>query len=225
MIRRTRKNALVKNGALRESRLNDAVNKCAMLMHRLQTIIEEPQVTNNDLLLMFVKPEHRHTVTEIMEIARCPHVTSYFEHPMREHGAGITFYQRDPELFIIPKYAGEFWTGERPELMDKIVEWVGQTKELGTQITLAKHAIEELNEKCKTPQQMRFFLDSFNVLTGMNLEFKVPRDIPSLHPELKRVLREVDVLVAKALLVKEEAKTVSRMHVDIRTHTILPWAI
>jgi hypothetical protein len=151
---------------------------------------------------------------------------TYFEHAMREHGAEIIFYQRDAELFVIPKYAGEFWTGECPELMNKIVEWVGQTKELGTQITLGKHAIEELNEKCKTPQQMRFFLDSFNVLTGMNLEFKVPRDIPSLHPELKRVLREVDVLVAKALLVKEEEeKAVSRMHVDIRTHTILPWAI
>jgi hypothetical protein len=90
--------------------------------------------------------------------------------------------------------------------MDKIVEWVGQTKELGTQITLAKHAIEELNEKCKTPQQMRFFLDSFNVLTGMNLEFKVPRDIPSLHPELKRVLREVDVIGGKSALGKRRSK-------------------
>jgi hypothetical protein len=223
MVRRRRVNVPTNNGALRASRLCDAVNKFGMLARRLQTIIEEPQVTNNDLLLMFVKPEHRHTVTEIMEIARCDGA-SYFEHALREHGAEITFYHK-PESFIIPKYAGEFWTGERPELMDKIVEWVGQTKELGTQITLAKHAIEELNEKCKTPQQMRFFLDSFNVLTGMNLEFKVPRDIPSLHPELKRVLREVDVMVAKALLVKEEAKTVSRMHVDIRTHTILPWAI
>jgi hypothetical protein len=95
MVRRRRVNAPTNNGALRASRLNDAVNKFGMLARRLQTIIEEPQVTNNDLLLMFVKPEHRHTVTEIMEIARCDGI-SYFEHALREHGAEITFYQRDP---------------------------------------------------------------------------------------------------------------------------------
>jgi hypothetical protein len=71
MVRRRRVNAPANNGALRASRLCDAVNKFGMLARRLQTIIAEPQVTNNDLLLMFVKPEHRNMVTEIVKIAFC----------------------------------------------------------------------------------------------------------------------------------------------------------
>jgi hypothetical protein len=212
-----------KGGAFNYATMCNMQSRFGDLMQRLRATFTPPRVTNEHLLHMFVRPEHHNTVTEIIKIARCDTIT-YVEYEVPEMDVELTFWQTAPVLFITPKYAGNFYTGECPDVMNDIISWAKTYQEFEQQVRLGQHAIEGLNSRCKTPLQMRFHLDSFNVLSGKNLEFKVPQTIPTLPTLLKEALRNVDTLVAKALLLESlKSNEANRIHIRLKERVRVPW--
>jgi hypothetical protein len=211
-----------KGGAFKYATMCNMQSRFGDLMQRLRATFTPPRVTNEHLLHMFVRPEHHNTVTEIIRIARCD-ATDIFEYEVPEMNVELTFWQTAPVLFIPPKYAGNFYTGECPDVMNDIISWAKTYQEFEQQVRLGQHAIEGLNSRCKTPLQMRFHLDSFNVLSGKNLEFKVPQTIPTLPTLLKEALRNVDTLVAKALLLEPTEPSASKIYVRFKERARVPW--
>lgn len=189
-------------GALSERQLNIVlVNFCSM-RYRLRTLITH-DVTQDDILATFVKPEHRELLTAAGDIV--VGVNSFRTNLGGSFNAGVMIdIVVESELkFLFPKYVSKHF--ELSEGVQKLKVFAQELLQLWQEYNVGVEAIRALNLRCKTLQQMRFFLKCLPAL-GVECEYKVPPNMPDVPRELRDALRGVDEFVARASMLPKKAK-------------------
>jgi hypothetical protein len=176
-------------------------NFCGM-RNRLRTLITH-NVTQDDLLATFAKPQHRELLTAAADIVAGERRFSTSLGGSFHPGVVIDITIRNDIKFLLPKYAGKHF--ELSEGVQKLRAFAEELLQLWQEYHVGVEAIRALNLRCNTLQQMRFFLKCLPAL-GVECGYKVPTTMPDIPRELRDALRSVDEFVARASMLPKKAK-------------------
>jgi hypothetical protein len=111
----------------------------------------------------------------------------------------------------LPKHRS--WTGNNPEAEAKIDNWLQRRFTLGVDYSRVNRVLEILNERCSSPQQIKFLWPSIMSLCKMRDDTRqlasameaarTPHTIPALSPELRQACRKTAGAIAVANLLGE----------------------
>lgn len=185
-------------------------NFCGM-RNRLRTLITH-NVTHDDLLATFVKPQHRELLIAAGDIVVgdkrfSTNLGGWFTPAgggwFTPAGVVIDITIRGELKFLLPKYVGKHI--EPSEGVQKLRTFAEEKLQLWQEYHVGQEAIRALNLRCNNLQQMRFFLKCLPAL-GVECEYKVPSTMPNVPRELRDALRGVDEFVARASMLPKKAK-------------------
>jgi hypothetical protein len=183
-------------------------------LHRRVLHHHRSDLTSDDAIQLFVRPEHRELVREVAKIARSMDVGGEFTVSLAAPGdeplkvsIAVT---RSRDGFLVPDYAGDEIFNLESDVGQRLLKWVKRRLQHTKEWTLTLAVFNELAQVCTTPKQMRFLWPSIVALLGMTeglesvadsvREFKAPSDLPSLHPALRDACRETSTVISRALL-------------------------
>jgi hypothetical protein len=184
-------------------------------LHRRVIHHHRSGLTNDDVIQLFVRPEHRELVREVAKVARNINLGGEFTVSVAAPGdepLKVTIaVTRSKDGFLVPDYAGTVaFDVDEGEAGQRLLKWVKRRLQHSKEWTLTLAVFNELAQVCTTPKQMRFLWPSIVALLGMTeglesvadsvREFKAPSDLPSLHPALRDACRETSTVISRALL-------------------------
>jgi hypothetical protein len=176
---------------------NNITGHLCRMRNKLLTLVT-CDLTQDDIIRTFIRPEHIEVLTAAGEIARHDQHAFVAKIDQIELIVNITF--KHPKI-VLPKYARRpIDYGSVGE--EKIVAFVNATLQVTDEYYTGVEAIKELNGRCDNLMQMRFFLKCLPVL-GIECKYKVPSNIPDIPKELRLALRSVDEFVARASMLPE----------------------
>jgi hypothetical protein len=189
-------------GRLNQHQLDVVLANFIGMRNRLRTLITH-NVTQDDILATFVKPEHRELLTTAAAIVEGTKRFSTSLGGSFDAGVVISISIVGDLKFLLPKYMGKYF--ELSEGVQKLKAFAQELLQLMQAFHIGQEAIKGLNLRCNNLQQMRFFLKCLPAL-GVECEYKVPSTMPDIPRELRDALRGVDEFVARASMLPKKAK-------------------
>lgn len=191
--------------------LEDSVRK----LYARQIAYKSNDLTPEDLLELFVRPEHRQMVVEVVNLCGVSGQV-WFQHKLWLGDAGMVVGVNyapngDHPGFAKPSYCGkELHARPDSPALRKLTEWASWRLRMGQDWGLVLAVLIKLNSLCGTPSELRFIwpsilpLLSFNEATrdaAVALEqFRTPRAFPTVPGPLLEASRHCAGVIAKALL-------------------------
>ena len=174
-------------------------------------------ITQDELLISVVKPEHREMLTTITEIARVSSNDSYveFKRPDLSRGfLGVNVNQK----FMIPRYAKQylFTNEESAPVAQKLDTYLAELRRLGGEHSLVNYVFQSLNDRCSSPMAMRIVWPGLLMALaisqneslkkkGMELSAaRIPKDMPAITPLERRIFADASTCLTMASLLPEE---------------------
>jgi hypothetical protein len=186
-----------KKQPLKDRQLNTTITYLSRMCSKLLTLVT-CDLTQDDIIRTFIRPEHIEVLTAAGEIVR--HDKYDFVAKIDQVELIVNVTLKRPKI-VVPKYArrpidyGSL--GEK-----KLVAFVNERLQVLDACYIGVEAIKELNERCDNLMQMRFFLKCLPAL-GVECSYRVPSDIPDVPKEMRLALRSVDEFVARASMLPE----------------------
>jgi hypothetical protein len=196
-------------------------------------------LSHQDLLELFVEPEHRKMVVEVVKICG---VGGDCHFSAKVKGAALwinTTTTDDAPGFAAPEYMGKR-IFEKGEARERLLAWVNWRVTLGHDWGLVLATFNQLQEQCDTAQTLRFFWPPVVALLGMSEDlagaadkignYKTPSNIPRLHPALLEACRSTAGTIARAMLLPDPSKVTpepdKEVSISCRDYELapLPWA-
>lgn len=202
MRRRGRIEGMNGRVALSERELDTVLAQFAGMRVRLRTLVTH-DVTQDDILATFIKPQHRGLLTNAATIVEGTRRFNTSLGGLFESGVTIDILIKDKPKFLLPKYAGGHC--EPSEGAEKLKTFAQELLQFMQEYHIGEDAIKALNYRCNNLAQMRFFLKSLPAL-GVECEYKVPSNMPDIPKELRDALRGVDEFVARASMLHKNVR-------------------
>jgi hypothetical protein len=181
-----------------------------------------PKVTHAHLLDLFVKPEDHDAVKKARKLFRHTAGGEFLvQTPFKLEGVGdFTLRIKSSEAknkkpFMHPYYMGsELYATEEHEGYQAMMAWLKARYEVGRQWGMVRAVLQDLNAKCTTSAQMRFFWPGIATLAGKHPDLQdfadrlrdanTPSSIPKIHPTLREACKTtMQTLTMGALLSKD----------------------
>jgi hypothetical protein len=184
-------------------------------------------LTHEDMKHLLVRPEHFKAVDEARELfgnSSGETVDIKAPDPHSKGGELVIGVElavtRDEPGFPFPTYVGQQLFGDADsEARKKLDAWIKWRTRVGREWCLANAVFQELNRRCNTPAQMRYFWSSIvGILTLCDDEkvrakadklraYKAPSGIPRVEKELAEACRGASAIISKGLLYPEPEGT------------------
>ena len=202
-------------------------------------------LTSDDLFEVFVKPEHREILTEVLELASINAMSAYIDFFVDDvDGCGQVRVNFDAKFvsgarkWLVPGYArdGMIKDGD-PEIADKVRRWIEKRIRLGYECALVVSVFNELNWRCSAAALKYFMpsvIDLLDVVEGSEADVKSARELreklegvkvpglPLLPPGLEGALDGVKVTIARARLLGKISED-SAYGAGAVSASITPW--
>lgn len=188
--------------ALSQNNLDKVLANFCNMRNRLRTLITH-DVTQDDILETFIKPQHRELLTNAAAIVEGAKRFTTNLGGLFESGVTIDIFSRSELKFLLPKYVGKYC--EESEGVLKLKAFAQELLQHMQEYHIGVEAIKALNYRCNSLSQMRFFLKSLPAL-GVQCEYKVPSNMPDIPRELRDALRGVDEFVARASMLPKNVE-------------------
>jgi hypothetical protein len=168
---------------------------------------KNPELTNNDILHAFVSPELR-------DIALKAHQHFQVWSPRFSYTApcGLTVRVEVSEPnFAYPKDIGRRTYDNASS--QRIAEWAQWRLDIGLQWGMVEAVFDELNDRCPSPREVRFFWQPIVLLLGDHelaeklRSIKAPEVLPPLPRELIRACEDTATTIAGACMLPDRDKT------------------
>lgn len=207
--------------------------------------LQPPEVTEQDVFQIIVPERYRTLAREAVSVLKLSGKSNYYARTNvdgRRVDINFSFAVYSHQFkFIYPHTDSEARSlieTTAPQLAGPLKDWARKRMELETRWHLHWKALDQLNDKCENPNQIRFFTPAIITFLEMAGEqdkadklrdFKVPRKLPEVAPKHREQLKLMTHDIAKALLTPEVNNDVDRstrkvrVWVDGYTKPIAPW--
>ncbi len=217
--------------------LSELFERC--LWHYTESVV----LTHDDMLRLFVKPEHQAIVRDIQKIADIDFnngTASIFAES--DHGP-IQVYlnmQQKGELkpFVMPRYAADGPVEAPPEeVTTKLTRFANLRGQISIDFGHMHMLVDWLQTHCATPMQARFVCPSLVGLIALSEDgkdladqlrpFRLPSALPRLPRGLAEYAKQIDARIARAMLLPKPETKAHDMEVVMLTQQLSsgppPW--
>jgi hypothetical protein len=211
----------------------------------LRAECQPPEVTEDDVFQIIVPEGYRTLAREAHTVLKVSGRSSVYTRTNVDGrrvdiNFGFTGYSHQFK-WVFPHSDNELRSdieSNAPFMATVLKNWASKRMALENKWHLHWRALSDLNDKCETPAQVRFFTPA--IITFLEMagsedsaekvrNFKVPRNLPSLSPAHREQLKLLTHDTAKALLtpdgktdIRDQSRRV-RAYIDGWTKPIPPW--
>jgi hypothetical protein len=200
-----------------------------------------PDFTQDDFLMLVMKPEHRDVLVEAQKVVGDLQVHTQYTTLWQPQGVtntadavklGFTF--KPPLKMLMPAYCAKgVLRRAPPDLFNQVAAWVERRLQIGRDFAITRATLKMLNERCASPDNIRFMLPAMLCLLPEELEgvrralerAKVPPKFPALPEGAKDGIRTAQETLAKAVLLPNSIPHGYPIYLDLsdRGYIDLPW--
>lgn len=180
-------------------------------------------LTHNDVKELLVRPEHYQAVVDARELfgnSSGEYARLKIDDPFVKGEEALVTLQlrvsRDNPGFPFPRYVGQEVYGD-PEgpARKALATWVKWRAKVGREWSLASHVFSELDRRCSTPAQVRYFWPSIVGLLALSDDenvrtkadklraYRAPSGIPHVEKPFVEACKSASAIIAKGLLYPE----------------------
>jgi hypothetical protein len=188
-------------------------------------------LTHDDVKELLVRPEHYQAVEDARELfgnSSGEYAEVKVDDPFAKGNSSLVQVQlrvsRDNPGFPFPTYVGREVYGD-PEgpARKALATWVKWRAKVGRDWCLANNVFSELNRRCSTPAQVRYFWPSIVGLLALSDDekvrakadklraYKAPSGIPPVEKAFVEACKSASAIIAKGLLYPEVEGTPEAM--------------
>lgn len=187
-------------------------------------------LTSNDMLRLFVDPEHHEIVRGACTLLKLEPVRRFDTHvvtrdnELKKMRVMIEIRHQVESKWVAPGYIGHRLFNH-PEAEAKVAQWVEDRVALGYEFSLVNEVLFTLNSLCPDENTVRFFWSGIiglatvgnrDALANKVRECKPLKRIPALPPTLRDALESTQLTIVKAMMLPERTRNENTAEVELR---------
>lgn len=193
------------------------------LRNRMLEAQPDLELSHDEILEMFVKPEHREILANVGQIVKLQTggiINTKLQLPAVEVNIYMHTNRENPG-FPLLEYAGQD-ANLQNDAGVRLCSWAAREVRIRQEWDMVYAVLLALHEKCETAQQMRYFWPQILGLLGMSDDlapavdklraFKAPPSVPLLNRALCQACKDTALTVTKALLLPAEQTVLHKWH-------------
>jgi hypothetical protein len=232
---------------------HDAITHAIRTLYERSIAFQTTKLERQDVLHLFVRPEHRAAVVQIVHelelmdpigTTEVFSTTAFADGKKRKHltlTVGVRFSDREATRFVVPAYAGEKLhddTEEAKQARKKVEKWMERRIKTARDFGLVQAVWDHMALHFDTLPDARFFWEPIQTFLYMDDDAKsremadkmrtpkLPTNIPSIPPELRKAFADTAATVARAqMLPKDGDVPVEPVHLLLANYDTgeVPW--